>query len=361
MPTLTAAPSTTATPPKRYAIIGAGVAGITCAKTLRQAGHEVIVFEQAAHIGGRTMSSDSIYGSFDIGAQYFTVRDPRFARAIDDTPGICKPWSACNIHLLDADGTLAPNDIPIQKQTHWVATPHMSSLVQAWAQPLLDAGLIHTQTHVTRLTFTPGAPSTRPWHLHTHTLDQTPGIHADFDGVVLAMPAPVANNLLARSTIESPWASLLAPVEMTPCWSLTVAYPQAVRPDLISLGPQWNAAYSTHHRLAWMARESSKPTRSRIERWTVHATPQWSQKHSTDEPQRVQSKLLKAFAQVSGIHAQPAHIQVHLWHHAQTVTPLHRTHLWDAQLQLGACGDWCIGNRIEDAFLSGLDMALHAT
>jgi predicted NAD/FAD-dependent oxidoreductase len=25
---------------------------------------------------------------------------------------------------------------------------------------------------------------------------------------------------------------------------------------------------------------------------------------------------------------------------------------------LGACGDWCLGHRVEDAFVSGLELAL---
>ena len=27
---------------------------------------------------------------------------------------------------------------------------------------------------------------------------------------------------------------------------------------------------------------------------------------------------------------------------------------------IGLCGDWCIGNRVEHAFISGLDLALAA-
>ena len=75
--------TSTPTPgPRHFAIIGAGMAGIACARTLVQAGHRVTVFEQADAPGGRTATVNTVFGSFDIGAQYFTVRDPRFARAI---------------------------------------------------------------------------------------------------------------------------------------------------------------------------------------------------------------------------------------------------------------------------------------
>ena len=111
-------------------------------------------------------------------------------------------------------------------------------------------------------------------------------------------------------------------VEVAPCWTLMLAFPQAVQPTLAHLGPQWNAALSTHHRIAWLARESSKPRRAPVERWTVQASPAWSQEHLDDDAPRVQAKLLKAFAEVTGIHAEPGYAQVHRWRWAKTQVPL---------------------------------------
>ena len=55
-------------------------------------------------------------------------------------------------------------------------------------------------------------------------------------------------------------------MHVAPCWTLMVAFPQAMQPNFTTLGPQWNAARSTHHRVAWLARESSKPGRGAVER-----------------------------------------------------------------------------------------------
>ena len=93
-----------ATARRHFAIIGAGMAGVVCARTLVQAGHQVTVFEKSSKAGGRTTTIDSPFGSFDAGAQYFTVRDPRFAQAIDTVPGVCRPWSANAVRALDAAG-----------------------------------------------------------------------------------------------------------------------------------------------------------------------------------------------------------------------------------------------------------------
>ncbi|KAB2887130.1 MAG: FAD-dependent oxidoreductase [Burkholderiaceae bacterium] len=341
--------------PRHFAVVGAGMAGVACARTLVQAGHEVTVFEQSDRPGGRMATLDSPFGGFDAGAQYFTVRDARFERALQTVPGLCRPWSANTVRVLDAAGRVAAAALP-PRESHWVASPGMESLVGAWAAPLQQAGQLHTRTrvvHVERDRLHPLA-----WQLATEGSDGSRHVHAGFDAVLLAQPAAQARELLETSDIASAVNAPLDGVDVAPCWTLMLAFPQAVRPGLTTLGPQWNAARSTHHRIAWLARESSKPGRSQLERWTVQASPAWSQEHLEDDPQRVQAKLRKAFSEVTGIRAEPAHSEVRRWRHAQTSTPLGRSHLWDAASGLGACGDWCLGHRVEDAFVSGLELAL---
>ena len=43
---------------------------------------------------------------------------------------------------------------------------------------------------------------------------------------------------------------------------------------------------------------------------------------------------------------------------ARTVQALGQPFVWDAARGLGLCGDWCLGHRVEDAFVSGLELAL---
>jgi predicted NAD/FAD-dependent oxidoreductase len=179
-----------------------------------------------------------------------------------------------------------------------------------------------------------------------------------FDQVLLALPHVQAAQLLRASGLASQFVKRMEAVRVAPCWTLMVAYPQAPQPGLPHLGPQWNAARSTHHRIAWISRESSKPGREPIERWTIQASAAWSEEHLQDDPQRVAAKMLKGFAEVTGIRTEPAHAQAHRWLYAKTEVPLGHSHLWDGAKGLGLCGDWCLGHRVEDAFVSGLELAL---
>jgi len=341
--------------PRRFAIVGAGMAGIACARTLHQAGHQVQVFEQSRGYGGRMATRDSAFGTFDLGVQYFTVRDARFARALDTVPGLCRPWSASAVHVLDAMGRVV-EAAPPSHEPHWVPTPGMNALVRRWAEPLHTSGQVALQTRVTRIE-RDALDGTR-WQLRTSGEEEAQHVHAGFDAVLLALPAADAAELLTRSGLAPTLEGALERVQVAPCWTLMVAYPLAAQPGLITLGPQWNAAHSVHHRVAWLARESSKPGRGLVERWTVHASPAWSHEHLADDPERVQAKLLKAFAEITNIRATPAHVEVQRWRSAKTLQPLGRPYLWDDVSGIGLCGDWCLGHRVEDAFISGLELAL---
>ena len=338
--------------PKHFAIVGAGMAGIACARTLVQAGHEVTVFEAEAGAGGRMASESTAFGRFDSGAQYFTVRDARFALALQTVPKLCRPWSANLVRVLDPHGRVAEAALPA-REPHYVAQPGMDAVVAAWAKPLGDR--LVTGVQVTQIE--PDALDRRRWQLHT---DGGPGVpvHSGFDAVLLAIPPAQARLLLGRSKVSPTLERNIAKVHASPCWTLMIAFPQANQPTMSHLGPQWNAARSTHHRVAWLARESSKPGRDPIERWTLQASPTWSQEHLRDDAPRVEAKLLRAFAEITGIYATPNYARARCWPEAQTQTPLGKPHLWDARARIGLAGDWCMGHRVEDAFLSGLSLAL---
>jgi predicted NAD/FAD-dependent oxidoreductase len=333
------------------AIIGAGIAGITAARTLHQAGHHVHVFEKSRGAGGRMSTCESSFGTFDHGTQYFTVRDPRFSLALQSVPGttdICRPWSANAVRVLDPLGHVFEAARTTQ-EAHFVAKPGMNALVRHWAEPLGKA--VSYNTPVTRLER--GAKGL--WTVHAE------GQHAKgFDHVLLAIPCTQAEVLLKASGKEAAntkWFKAMDAVDVAPCWTMMVAFPKATQPNL-HIGPQWNAARSIHHRIAWLARESSKPGRGKVERWTVQASAAWSAEHIADNETRVKAKLLRAFAELTGIRAEPTHADMHRWLYAKIVTPLGVSHQYNPANGLGTCGDWHLGHRVEDAFISGLELAL---
>lgn len=343
-------------PPQRIAVVGAGMAGIACARTLMQAGCDVTVFEAKAAPGGRMATQQTPHGSFDSGAQYFTVRDERFARALEASAvGLVRRWSVSAVRVLDERGRIV-EAAPPPHEAHWLPVPTMSALAAHWAAPIAARSRLRLGSPVLRVQRERGAHAR--WQLVLAPDAATASDDAGFDALMCALPAPAARALLADCVAAQPLLARLEPVVMAPCWTLLLAYPQAAQAGLQTLGPQWNAARSTHHRIVWLARESSKPQRTSIERWVVQAGSAWSTEHAHDDPERVTGKLLRAFGEITGIRVAPGHAQARLWPSARTLQPLGSPYLWDAASGLGLCGDWCIGQRVEDAFVSGLELAL---
>ncbi len=360
-----AAPPRPALVPKtarHIAVVGGGMAGVACARTLLQAGHRVTLFEKSRGFGGRMSTRRTEFGGFDHGTQYFTVRDSRFAKALLTAQDVVRAWSVSTVRVLDEFGQVLAS-APAPTEPHFVAIPGMNALVSHWAQPLLQPEvygvhgarvLMETRvTHIER-----DVLNAEQWQLRAEDSAGGQAVVGGFDRVVLAQPHLQAHDLLLASGHAPHLRQMLEPVQVTPCWTLMVAYPNAMQPGLPHIGPQWNAARSTHHRISWLARENSKPGRERIERWTVQASAAWSAKHLEDDAERVKAKLLKGFAEITGIRATPAHAVVHRWRFSQTQTPLGQPFILDAELGIGLCGDWCLGHRVEDAFVSGLELAL---
>ncbi len=363
------------------------MAGITAARTLIQAGHRVTVLEKSSGVGGRMATRRTEFGNFDHGAQYFTVRDDRFRTmmqwALGDAPEVARPWAANAVRVLDSQGRTLEAALPT-REPHWVAQPGMNALVGHMSTPL-SAGKQLLLGRQVRLI---ARMANGQYSLQCHTPNDAqskPQNITGFDVVLLAIPSVQAQALLQDSAMAGAakptkalsktqhsaqdlsglmrdFAQKISAVTVAPCWTLMLAYPNALpllpKEPVRVLGPQWNAARSTHHRIAWLARESSKPARGGIERWTVQASAAWSQEHLEDDAERVKAKLLKAYAEITNIRAAPAYAHVHRWRYAKTDKPLGVSHLWDAKAGIGVCGDWCLGHRVEDAFVSGLELAL---
>lgn len=86
-------------------VVGAGVAGLTAARRLNDAGHRVTVLDKGRRVGGRLSTRVFVDGGrADAGAQFFTVRTDELARAVSAWQAIglvhvwCKGFSSNDGH-----------------------------------------------------------------------------------------------------------------------------------------------------------------------------------------------------------------------------------------------------------------------
>lgn len=338
--------------PMQIAIIGAGVAGLACARILVHAGHRVTVFERGDLPGGRVATMRTEVGGFDHGAQYLTTRHPAFIEqtAAWSAAGIVEPWPV-EVHSLAAVATEQPARVPSSGRTlRWVGVPGMSAIAANMADGLdvrYEATIVRVdQVAADRIGSARWSLQRRDGPGDGPTI--TEGL---YDAVLVAVPPAAAVPLL---TAAPTLAAQARPARVEPCWALLIGFAEPIAADLAKVG---DAAFVSAGRLAWIARESSKPERRSGERWTVHAQSAWSVEHFDDDPEDAKAKLLRAFHEATGTIEQPVYAQVYRWRHALARTSLSVDCLWDADRRIGACGDWCRGYRVEDAWLSGAALA----
>lgn len=296
-------------------IVGAGIAGLACADQLARAGIAATLLDKGKRPGGR-LSSVAFDGlAWDIGAQYFTPRDDRFAAAAQQwqRQGLVAHWPAAG------EGAL-------------IATPAMAALVAAQCAAhdvrfgmqvqLVERGIAG-------------------WFLSGPGFCEGP-----FDAVAIAVPAEQAAPLLALHDLDL--AGEAAAVRSMPCWTLMAAFdsPVADVPDVLR----------DRGAIAWAARDNAKPGRGDAECWVIQASAEWSLANLERDAGDIAPAMLALFAHEAGSGIPEATFaKAHRWRFAfpfgQRGQPL-----WNARLALGACGDWCGAGMIEGAWLSGTDL-----
>jgi renalase len=308
------------------AVIGAGMAGIACARHLETLGLRPAVFEKSRGVGGRLATRrTSNHLTFDHGAQYFTARSAEFRTFIDAYgPNAISSWYPRG----GGEQALSGNWL--------VSLPGMNGFLKQAAEGL-DVRCETTVKAIAR--FKAG------WQLE---FDGLAGAEP-FDVVIITAPAPQA---MALTPFSPRLQKSLASVRLAPCWALMLALknPSKIDQDVL-LKPSAE--------IAWLARNSGKPGRSSSdETWVAHADPIWSQENLELEKEDVRARLVETALACLGSNASDVtHADAHRWRFARVEQPLGEPFLGDETGTVFVCGDGCLGPRVESAYLSGSALA----
>ncbi len=294
---------------------------MACATYLQERGCDVTLFDKGRGPGGRMstrrIAQDGREFRFDHGAQYFSVSDEEFARQMKawESAGIVARW-------------------PHDKPDAWVGTPGMNAPLKHMAKGL-------DISFATRIV---GMQKQGKAYMLRSEDGALPQI---FDTIAVAVPAEQATTLLG--TIHFGMARHAVGVSSNPCWTLMCAFA-----DKLENAPE---SYRSDGAIAWAARNSAKPDRDAAECWVVQAGPEWSRRHLELEPQAVVPLLLEEFAKALRMDLpQQLLATAHRWRFAFPAAG-NAGCLWDSEKRLGACGDWLAGATVEDAWLSGRQLA----
>jgi predicted NAD/FAD-dependent oxidoreductase len=286
-------------------VVGAGIAGLACARELVDAGVPATVLERGRVVGGR-LASRRIDGRYaDTGAAYLTADEPAFQGRLDSwrVAGLAGPWTDTLV-AFDGTGTPRPTTGPMR----WSAPGGLRSLAEDLAREL-DVRL---EVEVTSLP-------------------------ADADAVVLAMPGPQAQRITALAAAEAQrWSPVLSAV---------LTYPERLWAD-------FRGAFVNDHPVLATLCDDGDRRGDRAPVLVAHSTGAFARPRLAD-PAAAADEMAAAVADLLRINEKPA-VYVHRWTFAQ---PSPGEGLFAKQGTVYLAGDAFGKPRVQTAWLSGRAVA----
>ena len=310
------------------AIVGAGISGLMAATYLAEKGKNSVIFDKGRGPGGRM--STRRFGEFrlDHGAQFFTVRDPRFEKYVQgwEKAGVAKIW--CKGFSGNGDG-----------HPRFRGTEGMNSIPK-WLAGQLD---VRTGHKVKSIRFVNNL-----WHLD---FENSQSVSAD--QLLMTSPVPQTIALLEAGQVElAPTTrNFLSLISYDPCISLMVI------PKKPLFMPEHGGWQINEEPLQFVADNQLKGLPNPGQALTFHLGPRASTEHWESGPEKL-SDLVIGELRKKGKDLVIEDIQVHRWRYSQP-SRLHDESFLVAKgvPNLVFAGDAFAGPKVEGAALSGLSAA----
>jgi len=326
-------------------VIGGGVAGLQCARELRQSGCEVAVLERAQGVGGRLATRRYEGQPIDFGPMFIHGHNPSFLQAVSDTEGVILPcaWPS---QIQGQGQPCQPNAFADNEQR-----AIFSAGLNAFAKHLASGLTVHLRTCVKRI----GADT------DGFTLDTEGGETFQCRDLVLALALEQTLGLLATMPSRPELTSIQALLGMfasVPSLTLLAAYPLDVP------APAWDILYPDASLcLQLIAQDSRKHEQAPFVTLVIQARPHWSAERM-ELPEAVwAAELLQAAAEEVGEWMLlPRWTSPHRWRFARVDrgNELSRPLLTTLEKgpRLGFAGDvFSPGGGVQAAWLSGSALA----
>lgn len=335
------------------AIIGAGCSGLAAAHILRDAGHDVTVFEQSNVVGGRAATGKRNGFIYDYGAQYIKGDDPSAISSqwinrrfrLPDLVDIAKP-----VWIFDKYGHIQEGD-PLQNTApKWTYRSGLNALPRRMAQELN----VRLETGIERLRVNGDG-----WN----AFDQAGQPVGDFARVLVTLPAPHAIALIAASRLPDDLGkeicAILRPAVYNPLISVALGYRTAPR------SRPYYALVNTDkaHPISWLAWEHEKAP-ERVPPGAGLLIAQMAPQYSRDHWQMPDDELIR-----EGVHlvssflnetlTSPVFTDVYRWPYALPAQKADADALNAFTLPHGLafCGDTFVGGRVHLAIEHGVKVA----
>jgi renalase len=302
-------------------VVGAGMAGLACARELLDAGVPVRVVERGRVVGGR-LASQKYDGRYaDIGAAYLTADDHAFQGRLDSwrVAGLAEPWTDTLLVFDRAEPTRSG-----KHKWNYTGTPRPATGPMRWAAPGGLRSLAEDLAGELDVTL-------------EHEVTSLADVSRNAEAVVLAMPGPQARRLIAMDAARAQhWSPVLTAV---------LTYPERVWAD-------FRGAFVNDHPVLATLCDDGDRRGDRAPVLVAHSTGAFATPRLGD-PASAADEMATAVADLLRINEKPR-VHVHRWTFAQP-DPADGRFAREGDVYL--CGDAFGKPRVQTAWLSGRAVA----
>ena len=308
---------------------------------LSKAGFLVTLYEKKK-IGGRISTYENEKYSFDVGAQYFTIRNKEFSEFLTEfkEKNIIKEWKSNNYSFEKENKFLKKNEENIKR---YVGVPNQYSIINQ-IEKNLTKNISIKKKEILKVEF----GEDRKWRVYSNESEEI------FDFVIFAGLAPEIIRNISKDCFEQ-YEEKLSLVEISACECLMISFKTSLNIELDS------CFINNSDKISWISKENSKPNRSSNkndhECWVIHSTKNFKSKNPIIELYDEFIRILTIFD--DKIKFEPIFKEIYSWEYAAVPKSLNEGYFFDTSKNFGICGDWCSGSRVEGAFISAYQLSDH--
>ena len=313
-----------------FCVLGSGVSGSTIANILSKK-YSVHVFDKARGPGGRSSNKRFKNNlSFDHGVQYISPKSKIFTKYIKKLHKnkILKTWDENHLDFTFEKKTFSSKYIGKKANNDFIKY-NLKNVKKSFS------------SLITKVSF-----NKYFWEI---TLKDKSKYQSK--SLILTCPFPQLKKL-AKKYLDKKILKLN--VKMQPNITVMIALKNQESLPISSI--KFNDDI-----LAWAANENSKNRfKSNISLWTLQATLMWSKKtiNKYKIDKSIMNQLITRFIKLTGFEKNKIIFKrIHGWKYSYNYEKTPYLSFWNNKYNLGICGDWFNGPKVENAWLSANDLA----
>ena len=313
-----------------FCIIGSGVSGSTIACLLSKK-YSVHILDKARGPGGRASNKRFKQNlSFDHGVQYISPKSKEFRKLIKT---LCKKkhakiWSGNHLDFTFEKKDNSEKFIGM-KGNNFISKYYIKKIKKSFQSPVKS---IFNNKYF--------------WEIK---LDNNKNIQAK--SIILTCPFPQLKKI-AGKYLEKKISNLK--IDMRPNITTMLAFKNQKTVPVSSI--KFNDDI-----LTWAANENSKNRfNSSNSLWTLQSSAGWARKNINKykKSKKVENTLISKFLNFTGYKKNKIIFKkTHGWKYSYNFNGSPFKSYWNKKLRLGLCADWFIGPKVENAWLSAIDLS----